>query len=152
MARLEQQIKTHIDQHPGLKGDQDLLLSIPGVGEKTARWLLAELPDVSQFASAQAAAAYAGLAPREYRSGTSVKRATRLTKRGNSRLRKALYFPAITAARHNPLVQALYDRLMAAGRPRMVAVCAAMRKLLMLCYGVLKHRQKFTLEPLKKAA
>jgi transposase len=152
IGRLEQEIAVHIDQHPSLKGDRDLLLSIPGVGEKTARWILAELPDVSQFADAQAASAYAGLAPREYRSGTSVKRATRLSKRGNVHLRKALYFPAMTAVRFNPLVKALYDRLIAAGRPRMVALGAAMRKVLMLCFGVLKNQREFTLEPLKNRA
>jgi transposase len=152
IGRLEQEIENHIDQNPSLKGDRDLLLSIPGVGHKTARWILAELPDVSQFVSAQAAAAYAGLAPREYRSGTSVKRATRLSKRGNAHLRKALYFPAITAVRFNPLVKALYDRLIAAGRPRLVALGAAMRKVLMLCFGVLKNQREFTLEPLKNRA
>ena len=152
IGRLEQEIARHIDQHPSLKGDRDLLVSIPGVGEKTARWILAELPDVAQFASAQAAAAYAGLAPKEYRSGTSVKRATRLSKRGNVHLRKALYFPAMTAARFNPLVKALYDRLIVAGRPRMVALGAAMRKVLMLCFGVLKNQRAFTLEPLKTTA
>jgi transposase len=152
IGRLESEIETHIDQHPSLKGDRDLLLSIPGVGHRTARWILAELPDVSQFASAQAAAAYAGLAPKEYRSGTSVKRATRLSKRGNVHLRKALSFPAMTAVRFNPLVKALYDRLLAAGRPRMVALGAAMRKVLMLCCGVLKNQREFTLEPLKNRA
>lgn len=152
IGRLEQEIEVHIDQHPSLKGDRDLLLSIPGVGEKTARWIRAELPDGSQFASAQAAAAYAGLAPREYRSGTSVKRATRLSKRGNAHLRKALYFPAMTAVRFNPLVKAHYERLITAGRPRMVALGAAMRKLLMLCFGILKNQREFTLEPLKTTA
>ena len=66
VARLEQQIKEHINQHPGLKADKKLLLSIPGIGEATAHTILAELPDVTQFSSAQAAAAYAGLCPREY--------------------------------------------------------------------------------------
>jgi len=63
VRRLQKQIKEHIDQQPGQKADKELLLSIPGIGETTAHELLGEMPDVTQFASAQAMAAYAGLAP-----------------------------------------------------------------------------------------
>lgn len=143
MAALLQQIKEHIDTHPSLQLDRDLLKSIPGIGEVTAAWILAELPDVELIASAKSAAAYAGLAPCEYRSGTSVRRETRLSKRGNVHLRRALYMPAMTAIRFNPAVKAIYDRLIERGRPRMVALGAAMRKLLMIAYGVLKSRKEF---------
>ena len=101
------------------------------------------MPDPSRFATAQQAAAYAGLAPREDRSGTSVKKRTRLSKAGNARLRKALDLPAMTAVRFNPLVAAFYDRLVAAGKPKMAAVGACMRKLLMVAYGVFKSRTAF---------
>src|SRR2546423_15455864 len=90
-----------------------------------------------------AAAAYAGLAPRKYGSGTSVRRRTRLSKAGNARLRKALSLPTLTAIRFNPLLKALFERLVAAGKARMAAVGACMRKLLMIAYGVLKHRTPF---------
>lgn len=143
LKRLQEQIREHLDKHDDLQRDAELLQSIPGVGERTAWDILAELPDLAQFASAQAVAAYAGLAPREHRSGKSVQRKTRLNKRGNSRLRKAMYFPAVAAVVWNPLVKAHYQRLRAAGKCKMVALAAAMRKLLMLCYGVLKHRQPF---------
>ena len=93
--------------------------------------------------SAKSAAAYSGLAPCEYRSGTSVRRQTHLSKRGNVHLRRALYMPAMAAARFNPAVKAIYDRLIEKGRPRMVALGAAMRKLLMIAYGVLKSRKEF---------
>src|SRR5256714_6880486 len=89
------------------------------------------------------AAAYAGLAPRQYRSGTSVRKRTRLSKAGNARLRKALYLPALTAIRFNPLVGVFYERLVAAGKAKMAAVGACMRKLLMIAYGVLKSRTPF---------
>jgi len=69
---------------------------------------LAELPDVGQFTSAQSAAAYAGLAPQEYRSGTSVRKATRLSKQGNAGLRRALFMPTLSALRCNPLVKAFF--------------------------------------------
>jgi transposase len=144
MQRLQEQIDRHIDSTPSLKGDRELLESIPGVGSLTAQRFLAELPDVSQFASAEQAAAWAGLSPQEHRSGTSVHKRTRLSKAGNKQLRKAFYLPAVCAIRHNPFVRALYERLTAAGKSRMAAVGAAMRKLLMLCYGVLKHQQKFS--------
>jgi transposase len=143
IAALLEQIREHIDRHPNLKLDRDLLTSIPGIGELTAAWILAELPDVTLMRSAQAAAAYGGLAPCEYRSGTSVRRETHLSKRGNVRLRRALYLPAMTAVRFNPAVKALYDRMIERGRPRMVAIGAAMRKLLMIAYGVLKSRKEF---------
>lgn len=143
VKRLQQQIKKHTDSHPGLKADKQLLLSIPGVGESTAHELLAELPDVTQFSSAQAAAAYAGLCPREHRSGSSVHKRTRLSKTGNAHLRKALYFPAISAMQHNPLVKAHHQRLRDQGKGKMVALGAAMRKLLLIVFGVLKNRQPF---------
>ena len=123
-----------------------MLQSIPGVGELTAWDILAELPDVRQFDSAQAVAAYAGLAPREHRSGSSVFKKTRLSKQGNGRLRKALYFPAVNALTWNPVVKVHYERLRAAGKIRMVALAAAMRKMLMLCYGVLKHQKPFQVD------
>ena len=128
---------------PALQADRDLLASIPGVGAQTASTVLAELPPVERLPSAQAAAAYAGLAPREFRSGVSVRRRTRLSKAGNARLRKALYLPTLTAIRFNPLLQGFYERLVRAGKPRMQAVGACMRKLLMICYGVLRTRARF---------
>ena len=117
-----------------------MLRTIPGVGPVAATAILAELPDPARFATAQQAAAYAGLAPREYRSGTSVKKRTRLSKAGNARLRKALDLPALTVTRFNPLVAAFYERLVAAGKPKMAAVGACMRKLVMIAHGVLKGR------------
>ena len=147
ILRLERAVDEHVRDHPRLKEDRDLLTSIPGVSEVTAHWILAELPDVAQFPSAQSAAAYAGLAPQEHRSGTSVHKATQLSKRGNAHLRRALYMPALSAIRCNPSVRALFERLVDRGKPRMVAVGAAMRKLLMIAYGVLKSRRRFTTAP-----
>jgi transposase len=126
-----------------LRADRELLETIPGVGRQTATTVLAELPAVERLPSAESAAAACGLAPRECRSGTSVKKRTRLSKAGNARLRKALYLPTLTAIRFNPLLQGFFERLVAAGKPKMQAVGACMRKLVMLCYGVLKNRASF---------
>jgi transposase len=128
---------------PGLAADRDLLASIPGVGTQTASTVLAELPPTNRLPSAESAAAYAGLAPREFESGSSVRGRTRLSRAGNARLRKALYLPTLTAVRFNPVLTAFLARLVAAGKPRMQAVGARMRKLVMICYGVLKNRRPF---------
>lgn len=149
---LEAQIGTHIDQHPGLKQDRDLLLSIPGVGDALAHWIMAELPDVAVFEAAKSAAAYAGLNPRLHTSGTSVHRRSRISKAGNRNLRQALYMPALSAIRFNPAVKEIYDRLTAKGMAKKAALCAAMRKLLMIAYGVLKNRQTFTRTPKAQTA
>ena len=151
-SRLEDAIEEHVRDHPRLKEDRDLLTSVPGISATTAHWILAELPDVEQFASAQSAAAYAGLAPQEFRSGTSVRKATQLSKRGNAFLRRALYMPALSAIRYNPLIKAFFEQLVERGKSRMVAVGAAMRKLLMIAYGVLKSRRAFSLEPAQQPA
>jgi transposase len=142
LAALDRLICDHLDQHPTLRTQRDLLCTIPGIGAATAARLLAECRAITDFDSARAYAAFAGLVPRERQSGTLRGRA-RLSKLGSPRLRKALYFPALTAMRCNPLVQAFSARLLAAHKHKMVVVAAVMRKLLHLAYGVLKHQQPF---------
>ena len=117
IARLRQLIKEHIDQHPGLRQDRDLVLSIPGIGETTAAWVLSEV-QVSAYSSARAVAAHAGLTPRHHQSGTSVQGPTRLSKTGNARLRRAMYLPAVVAKRYNPLIKAFCERLSQRGKRR----------------------------------
>jgi transposase len=141
--RVQAEADALVAASPALRADRDLLESIPGVGRQTASTVLAELPAIERLPSAESAAAYAGLAPREFRSGASVRRRTRLSKAGNPRLRKALFLPTQTAVRFNPILKGFFDRLVAAGKPRMQAVGACMRKLVMLCYGVLKNRAPF---------
>ena len=143
IARTEALIRSSIDSHPGLKGQRDLLLSIPGIGETTAAKLLAEIMDVKLYASARQLAAFAGLTPRLHESGSSVRRKPRLSKTGAPRLRKALYFPAVSAIRYNPYVKELSERLRARGKCPMQVIGAAMRKLLHLAYGVLKSGKPF---------
>jgi transposase len=141
--RVRGQAEALIAASEPLRADRALLETIPGIGPSTAQAILAELPALGQVPSAEAAAAYAGLAPRQYQSGTTVRRRTRLSKAGNARLRKALYLPALTAIRFNPLLKAFFERLVAAGKARMAAVGACMRKLLMIAYGVFKNRAPF---------
>jgi transposase len=138
---VQRQIRDHLDQHPDLRGQRDLLTSIPGIGEATAAVLIAELFD-KRYSSARQAAAFAGVVPRVCESGT-LKARGRLVKIGPGRLRKALYFPALAALRFNPTLRALQTRLRAAGKPPMVIVGAAMRKLIHLAFGVLKSGRAY---------
>jgi len=142
MARLRQLIKDHIDQHPHLQRDQELLLSIPGIGETTATWLLSEV-QVKSYSSARQVAAHAGLTPRHHESGKRVGGRTPLSKTGNARLRRALYLPAVVAKRYNPIIKAFCERLSKRGKRPMEIIGAAMRKLLHIVYGVLKSGKAF---------
>ncbi len=141
--RLTRDIKKHLDQHPDLKEQKDLLKSIPGIGELTAAVLLGEIGDLRSFESPRQLAAYAGLAPQQHDSGISVHRRPRLAKTGNPHLRKALYMPAVVARKHNPLMAALSDRMLKTGHCAMAIIGAIMRKLLHLAYGVIKTRKPF---------
>ena len=140
---VSQQIQALVEQHPKLKQQRDLLVSIPGISDITAAKFLAEVADVSQFDSAAQLAAYAGLTPRRNDSGLSVHKRSRLSKTGNSRFRTAFYMPAVTAIIWNPIVKALADRLAKKGKEKMVIIGAAMRKLIHLAYGVLKTEKPF---------
>lgn len=143
IASLEEEIQDHIDQHPDLKRDQDLLVSIKGIGKKTAMIILGELPDIKRFENVGQVVAYAGLSPKKHISGTSVNKKTKLTKIGNKRLKSALYFPALSAKKHNPIVRNLAVRLEKKNKEKMVVVAASMKKLLQLSYGVLKSGKPF---------
>ncbi len=143
ITQLEEQIQDHIDQHPDLKRDQDLLISIKGIGRKTTIIILGELPDVDQFDHVGQVVAYASLSPQQHTSGSSVRKKTKLTNTGNQNIKTALYFPALSAIRFNPIVKDLADRLQDRGKEKMVIVGAAMRKLMQLIYGVLKSGQPF---------
>lgn len=143
IKQTEALIRQHINNHPDLKQQSDLLDSIPGIGEATAALLLAEMTNIKDYRSARQAAAYAGLVPRERRSGSSVRGRTSLSKIGNARLRKALYFPAITALRSSDFFKAWAEPLRTRGKSKMSVIGAAMRKLIHLAYGVLKIGKPF---------
>lgn len=141
-TELHQAIEQHIDRHPTLKADRELLLSIPAVGDKTTHRMLAVLHS-HHFDCAEQVAAYLGLVPVERQSGTSLQRKPRLSKAGNPRARALLYMAAVVAIRYNPDVRALYCRLVARGKSKMSALGAAMRKLVHICFGVIKHQTPF---------
>lgn len=139
---MTQAIQAHINQHPELKEQFDLLNSIPGMGTVTIGTLLAEI-EFDRFGRAPQLAAFAGLVPKIRESGSSVRGRGMLSKAGSSDLRRSLYMPAVVAIQHNPIIKAFYTRLLANGKSKMQAICASMRKLLAIAFGVLKSKQPF---------
>jgi len=142
LKQLQADIDQHIDRHPGLKDDLALLQSIPAVGPQVGSNMLSVL-HCHDFGSAEQLAAYLGLVPVERQSGSSVLGRARLSKAGPARIRAVLYMAAVVATRCNPHVKAVYERLLERGKSKMSALGAAMRKLVHLCFGVLKTRQPY---------
>lgn len=140
LEAVERAIKEHLAAHAELRANLQLLTSIVGIGVITAAKLLAEFGDIEQYESAKAAAADAGLTPSTFESGTSVRRRARMSKMGKVGIRKALYWPAITAMRYCGACKAYAGRLAARGKAKKVVIGAVMRKLVHIIYGVLKHR------------
>ncbi|MEZ5496111.1 MAG: IS110 family transposase [Gammaproteobacteria bacterium] len=139
---IKNSIKECVNQDLILKKQVKLLITIDGIGEITAWSILAYLGDISLFATSGQVTSYAGINPFIENSGTSLK-VSRLSKMGHKRLRKSLYMPAIVASKYNPILINFYDKLINKGKPKKVAICAVMRKLLVLSYGVLKSETAF---------
>lgn len=142
IAETLRAIKQHINDDPDLRGRRNLLVSIDGIADQTAALLLAELGDPLQFEGARAIVAYAGLNPRLQQSG-QYQGHVRISKIGSPRLRAGLFMPALVAMTHNPAIKALSKRLKEKGKAGKQIVCAAMRKLLHIAYGVLKSGVPF---------
>jgi len=143
IEKIRQQIADLIGQDPNLKREHDLLDSIPGIGKATIPHILAELDDLEKFDHVRQLVAFIGLAPKETLSGSSIKGKPRLCKIGHARLRKALYMPALVSIQCNPVMIAFYNRLKDKGKNGKVIVCAIMRKLVHVIFGVLKSGKKY---------
>ncbi len=139
--KLSKKISNHINAHPELKKNMALLKSIPAIGLKTGNTMLAVMSE-HQFSSAEQAAAYIGVVPKENQSGPKEGR-SRMTKCGPVKVRSMLYMSAITAIRFNPHCIAVYERLLKKGKSKMCAIGAVMRKLVHLCYGVIKNQKPY---------
>jgi transposase len=143
IKKLEKEIDDHIDGHPGLKHDAELIGSIPGIGATTVARLLGHLGDIRRFESAKALAAFLGVTPKQRSSGTSIKGRTMISRSGSSTLRAALYMPSLVARRHNPILNAFAERLLATGMAKKAVICAVMHKLTHLIYGVIRTEKPF---------
>jgi transposase len=139
---LNKLINEHIDKHKNLKENKVLLESIPGIGKVMSQRMLMVI-GTHQFNCASQCAAYLGLVPVEKESGSSVKGRSHLAKNGNPTIRAKLYIAAVTAIRYNPDIKAQYKRLTSKGKSKMSALGAAMRKLVLICFGVLKHQKTY---------
>ncbi|MDP2746940.1 IS110 family transposase [Pseudomonas sp.] len=142
IAETLEAIKKHFDDHDDLRGQRDLLMSINGVADRTAALLLAELGDIQRFDSSRAVTAFSGLNPRLQESG-KLKGHVRISRMVSARLRAGLYMPAVVSMTYNPAIRALAERMKAKGKAGKQIVCAAMRKLLCIAYGVLKSGEPF---------
>lgn len=148
IAQVKAQIARTIDDDPELKLRAALLDSIPGLGDRTIAQLLAYIGRPERFKSVKALIAYASLTPMIRQSGTSLDQRRGTHPMGHHALKRALYFPAMVAAQHNPCIAAFWNRLKAQGKPGKVIVVACMHKLLAIAYGVLRSGKPFTAEHL----
>ncbi|MFH1080823.1 MAG: IS110 family transposase [Pseudomonadota bacterium] len=143
IEKIRRQIAELIGQNPNLKRKKELLDSIPAIGKVTIPHILAELDGLEKFNHVRELVAFIGLAPKETLSGSSIKGKPRLCKIGHARLRKALYMPALVSIQCNPVMIAFYNRLKDKGKNGKVIVCAIMRKLVHVVFGVLKSGEKY---------
>jgi transposase len=133
---LDEEIGRLVRESPAWREKDELLRSVPGVGPSVSATLLTELPELGEL-SRQEIAALAGVAPFNRDSGRY--RGRRKIAGGRRPVRSMLYMAALVASRVNPLIRALYERLLAANKPKKVALVACMRKLLTILNAMLKH-------------
>jgi len=137
VKQIEKELHSLVDSDPGLKSKADILQSVPGIGPALTFNLLGNLPELGQL-NRKEIAALVGVAPLNWDSGKL--RGKRAIWGGREHVRAALYMGALVATRRNPVIQALYQRLCAAGKPKKVALVAAMRKLLIIINCMVKNQ------------
>ena len=150
IKQLEDDVDDHIDRHPDLKHDAQLITSIPGIGNTTAARILGHLGDIRRFSSAKALAAFLGVTPRQRSSGTSIKGRTIMSRSGSTSMRAALYMPGMVASRYNPLLHQFASRLAANGMAKKAVIGAVMHKLVHIIYGVIRTGKPFDANYLSK--
>lgn len=135
-------INGHINNYPDLKRDMAYLTSVTGIGPSTGSTMLAVLRG-NHFSSAEQAASWLGVIPKEKRSGSSVHGRTRMSKSGPPEVRAKLFMSAMVAVKHSVYFRTFYERLILGGKAKMSALGGVMRKLVHVCYGVLMKQQKY---------
>lgn len=138
LASLDHDIDDAVRGSPAWRDKEDLLASVPGIGKTIARTLIAELPELGSLDRRQVAA-LVGLAPWTRQSGQW--RGKSFIGGGRAAVRTALFMGALVAARHNPTLKAFRDKLVAAGKPKLVAIIATARKLVTILNAVIRDRQ-----------
>lgn len=138
LASLDADIDDAVRGSPAWREKEDLLASVPGIGPTIARTLIAELPELGQLGRKEIAA-LVGLAPFTRQSGQW--RGRSFIGGGRPPVRSAMYMGALVASRHNPVLKAFFDRLIAAGKPKMLALIAVARKLLTILNAILRDNR-----------
>jgi transposase len=147
VADLERRLKTTdsdmddlLKRSPIWREDSDILESFPGIGKQTSRMLIGELREIGTLSAGQIAS-LTGLAPMNRDSGKL--RGKRRTGGGRIQVRSALYMATLASTRHNPVIREYYARLVRSGKPKMVAVVACMRKILVILNAMMKTRTRW---------
>jgi transposase len=138
LSQIDQDIDALVRGSPVWRAKEDLLASVPGIGQTLARTLLAELPELGTLGRREIAS-LAGLAPYTRQSGRW--RGKSMIAGGRSTVRAATFMAALVASRHNPLLKVFYQHLLAAGKPKMVALIAVARKLLTTLNAILRDNR-----------
>lgn len=138
LAELDGDIDDAVRGSPAWREKEDLLASVPGVGSIISRTLIADLPELGTLNRKQIAA-LAGLAPFTRQSGQW--RGKSFIGGGRASVRTALFMGALVAMRHNPVLKAFFDRMIAAGKPKMVALIAVARKLLTILNAIVRDQR-----------
>jgi transposase len=141
LAALDADIASHIRQSPLWRDKDDLLRSVPGIGPRVSSILLASLPELGTL-NRREVAALVGVAPLNNDSGQH--RGTRSIWGGRAHVRAPLYMAALVATRCNPVIRTFYQRLVRAGKPKKLALVAAMRKLLTILNSMMRTRRHWT--------
>ena len=138
LSKLETELRDAIRKSPAWRQAEDLLKSVPGIGDTAARTLIADLPELGTL-SRRRIAALVGVVPFNRDSGK--KRGKRTIAGGRANVRATLYMAALTASRHNPILKAFYQHLIAKGKTKKAALTAVMRKLLTILNAILRDKK-----------
>ena len=143
IQRLRREVMTLIRQDDLLRKHFELLVSIPGIAQVSAMQLLAELSTLPSDLTVREWVAHSGLDPAHEISGSSVRKASRISRAGNRHLRRALYMPALVASRCDPHAKAFFESLLGRKKARLQALIAVARKLLHAIYGIFRSGLKY---------
>lgn len=143
ILKLDLAIEKHINEFKELKEQVEILKSIPGTARTTAAIIIGELGDVRRFSSSKKIAAFAGVSPKRYESGTSIKCKTRMCKEGQGRIRQALFLASLSATRGNNGFARFYKMLVLNGKSKMAALGAVMRKMICVMRRLLIDKTPF---------
>jgi transposase len=150
VKEVEQEIDELLESNPGIRSKVENICTINGVGKLTVLAIAGETEGFNLIRNKRQLVSYAGLDVVDKSSGTSVRGKSRISKRGNSWIRRALYFPALTAVKHSPGFKSDYARIVKNTAVKMKGVVAIERKLLILIYTLWKSEETYDPERYKK--